>query len=219
MRQAVILDPAHGKDTPGKRSPDGLHREYLWSRGRIATIVNNILNLTNLNFDLYYPFLHNEFEPGLTTRVVKYNGIAKDYEQTFMLSIHNDAFGNGETWQDPFGTSVWTSKGEDDSDPYATSLFNFIENKFPNEKLRPAYWLNEKEAVKDPDWEANFTVLAGNSQIDPNYDAVLLEWRFQTNKEDFKKLMNKTHNEHFEDMITEWILNTFNYDKLEGRAL
>ena len=28
----IILDPAHGSDVAGKRSPDGLHREYKWSR-------------------------------------------------------------------------------------------------------------------------------------------------------------------------------------------
>jgi N-acetylmuramoyl-L-alanine amidase len=25
----ILLDPAHGEETPGKRSPDGNHREYL----------------------------------------------------------------------------------------------------------------------------------------------------------------------------------------------
>ena len=31
----IILDPAHGEDVPGKRSPDGVHREYRWSRDRV----------------------------------------------------------------------------------------------------------------------------------------------------------------------------------------
>lgn len=210
MSQALILDPAHGKNTAGKRSPDGEHREYLWSRERIANIVNNILSVKELNFDLYYPFLYNENEPGLTNRVLKYNDIAKDYDKTFMLSLHNDAYKDGSTWEDPNGISVWTSKGDDDSDSYATSLFNYLKSKFPNDRFRSANWLSEKEKTKDPDWEANFTVLAGNRAIKPNYDAVLLEWRFQTNIEDVKKLMNKVHNEHLEDMLTEWILSVLN---------
>ena len=28
----VILDPAHGSDVKGKRSPDGNHLEYIWRR-------------------------------------------------------------------------------------------------------------------------------------------------------------------------------------------
>jgi len=35
-----ILDPAHGANTPGKRSPDGKHREYKWSREIISMILN-----------------------------------------------------------------------------------------------------------------------------------------------------------------------------------
>ena len=45
MKKAVILDPAHGKNSPGKRSPDQRHKEYFWSRGRIAEIVNEILKV------------------------------------------------------------------------------------------------------------------------------------------------------------------------------
>ena len=209
MRQTVILDPAHGKDTKGKRSPDGLHREYLWSRERIAKILGNII--TKARFDIYYPFLNEENEPGLTNRVLKYNEIAKDYDKTFMLSIHNDAFKDGSTWENPHGVSVWTSKGEDDSDKYATDLYDYLTTVYPNEKFRPAYWLSEKEKNKDPDWEANFTVLAGNSKVKPIYDAVLLEWLFQTSKSDVEKLINPKHNEYFEDMISNWLLKTFNH--------
>ena len=28
----IILDPAHGNGVKGKCSPDGTHKEYLWSR-------------------------------------------------------------------------------------------------------------------------------------------------------------------------------------------
>lgn len=207
MKKAIILDPAHGEDTPGKRSPDGFHREYIWSRERISKIALNILSIENLGFELFYPFLNYENEPGLSNRVKHYNEIAKDYDSTFMLSIHNDAYGDG--WGKPRGISVWTSKGDDESDPIATDLFQFLKMHYPNDKFRSANWLSEDEKTKDPDWEANFTVLAGNKNIKPNYDAVLLEWRFQTNKQDVELLKNAVHNTYFEDMVTEWIVNYF----------
>lgn len=207
MKQAVILDPAHGKNTPGKRSPDGEHREYIWSRERIINIVNSILKKKTLGFDLFYPFLYNENEPGLTNRVIKYNDIASNYDKTFVLSLHNDAFGND--WSKPNGISVWTSRGDDDSDLIATDLFQFLKTRYPNDHFRSANWLSGKEKTSDPDWESNFTVLYGNKKIKANYDAVLLEWRFQTNKQDVEKLRNPIHNEYFEDMITMWLIDKF----------
>ena len=207
--QAVILDPAHGKNTLGKMSPCGNHKEYIWSRARIVKIVMNILREKENKFDLFYPFVYNENEPGLTNRVLKYNDISKDYDKTFVLSLHNDAF--RENWAKPHGVSVWTSKGETLADKYATSLYNYLTDVYPNEKFRPAKWLSKYEENKDPDWEADFTILAGNSKVKPLYEAVILEWLFQTNKEDVKKLTNPIHNEYFEDMISNWIINTFNH--------
>ena len=28
----VLIDNGHGEETPGKRSPDGKFREYIWTR-------------------------------------------------------------------------------------------------------------------------------------------------------------------------------------------
>lgn len=208
MSKAIILDPAHGKDTLGKRSPDGIHREYLWSRERIINIVNNLLSIKNLGFDLFYPFLYNENEPGLTNRVIKYNEISKDYDNTLVIPIHNDAE-NPKTcafdgWGKANGVAVWTSKGQNNSDIIAADWFNFMKGKYPNQYFRKAMWEGN-----DPDYEADFTILAGNSKIKPNYDAFLIEWLFQTNREDVKKLINPIHNKYFEDMIFDWILKTF----------
>ncbi len=60
-KQAIIFDPPHGKETPGKRSPDNSHIEYLWGRSRIIGVINRILLLEKqkgrFNFDMYYPLL------------------------------------------------------------------------------------------------------------------------------------------------------------------
>lgn len=207
MKQAIILDPAHGKDTIGKRSPDGSHLEYIWSRERIVGIVNLLLPKKALNFDVFYPFLYNEKEPGLTNRVIKYNKIAEDYDNTFMLSLHNDAFGND--WSKPHGISVWTSKGDTKADTYATSLFNHLSHCYINEKFRAANWVTEFEDKSDPDWEADFTVLAGNSKVKPLYDGVLLEFLFQTNKVDVEKLKDMRKNKVFEINIADWLVSEF----------
>jgi len=204
MSKAIILDPPHGKNTPGKRSPDGKHRECFWGRKRIIKVVNNILK-SKESSDIYYPFVYEENEPGLTNRVLKYNSIAKDYDETLVISLHNDAE-NPKTcdingWGKANGAAVWTSKGQDASDEYATNWFNYFHARYPNQKFRQAKWEGN-----DPDYEANFTILAGNSKVKPLYNAILIEWLFQTNKSDVEKLMNDKHNEYFEDMLTNWIL-------------
>ena len=118
----LIFDPAHGKDTAGKRSPDGLHREYLWSRERLLCIISNILE-KGISWEVYYPFVYHEDEPGLINRVIKYNDIAKDYKESLVISLHNDAWGEG--WTKPNGASIWTNKGQDKSDVYAQDWFDF----------------------------------------------------------------------------------------------
>lgn len=208
MKQALILAAPHDKFTPGKRSPDGKHREYLWGREIIIGIINDILPIKNLGFDLYYSFLYDEHEPSHTNRVLKYNDIAKNYDNTLVIPIHNDAENpktcDPDGWGKANGAAVWTSKGQDNSDILATDWFTFMQGKYPNQHFRKAMWEGG-----DPDYEANFTVLAGNSKVTPDYDSFLIEWLFQTNKEDVKKLQNPIHNEYFKDMMVGWILKTF----------
>ena len=38
----IILDPAHGKNVAGKRSPDESHFEYIWSRDRCKSLENKL---------------------------------------------------------------------------------------------------------------------------------------------------------------------------------
>lgn len=202
MSNALILDPAHGKNTAGKRSPDGLHREYLWSRTRIINFVNVLLKARGLDYELFYPFLYSENEPGLTTRGLKYNSISKDYDNTLVISLHNDAFGDGSKWTKPYGNSIWTSKGQDASDKYATDWYNYFKSKYPNDNWRGSYYHDD-----DPDKEEDFTILAGNSKFTPTYKAFLIEWGFQTNIGDVEKLINPIHNEYFEDMMVNYLTN------------
>ena len=41
----ILIDNGHGIDTPGKRSPDGLFREYAWNRLIAARIVTGLTAL------------------------------------------------------------------------------------------------------------------------------------------------------------------------------
>jgi N-acetylmuramoyl-L-alanine amidase len=192
-KKCLILDPAHGKNVAGKRSPDGLHREYLWSRKRLVNIAFNLISIPDIQdyFDIHFPFLYTENEPGLNVRVKKYNEIAKSYDDTLMFSLHNDAFTND--WSEPHGIAVWTCRGQTKSDEVATDLYYHMNNYYPFEEFR-------KQTYKDgdPDYEANFAVLMGK------YKAILLEFRFQTNFDDVKKLLNPEENRKFESVMIDF---------------
>lgn len=85
----VILDAAHGAETPGKRSPDGRFREYKWSRDIIAKLKSK---LQSLGFEVFESN-STEREIGLSQRVQNTNKIKR--KNKIFISIHSDAAGNG----------------------------------------------------------------------------------------------------------------------------
>jgi N-acetylmuramoyl-L-alanine amidase len=187
----IILDPAHGVDTPGKRSPDGVHREYLWSRdicnklaGRLKELSYSV-ELTNLM----------STEIGLSYRVKAANHMDSKGRPKLLVSLHNNAMGDGSAWMNARGFEIYTSKGQTQSDVFATVLINQLSEDFPSFKRR----VNMEDG--DPDKEENFTVLMGN------YQAVLVEWLFQDNREDVKLLQDPETNNKFINSIIKAIQN------------
>lgn len=186
----IILDPAHGADVKGKRSPDGKHREYRWSRDRIADIKTI---LTSMGYEVYVT-TESENEPGLSKRK-NFATQVRPGARKLLLSLHNDASGDGTKWMDANGFSVWTTKGVTDADRCADIILERFRKNFPDIKIR--------EYVKselNKDFEANFTVLMGSG-----YMGVLIEWLFQDNKTDVERLMDVTINKRFEDSLVDAI--------------
>lgn len=195
----VILDPAHGEETPGKRSPDGRHREYKWSRERLKVIEYLLLAhgytvvWTNTT----------DTEIGLTRRKNNANDLAKQHPGLipFLVSLHNDAKNSFSEWQSAAsGVSVWTSVGQTTSDIFADYFLQRLTQWMPSVRRRlysPDYLMR--------DFESNFTVLMGN------YSAVLLECLFQDNKEDVLLLEDARFCKQVEDWIVDSIEDCNNY--------
>lgn len=199
----IILDPAHGEETPGKRSPDGRHREYKWSRERCKQI--EIL----LKSEGYTVAWSNttDSEIGLSKRVQAANTFAKQYPYLIPLfiSLHNNAAGDGSQWMQASGIEIYTSVGRTTSDIFADSVLKQLKEWFPDSKHR--YY---KDEYLERDKESNFTVLMGN------YSAMLVEFLFQDNKDDVSLLEDQTVNKRFEDSIVSGIedCNTYVLTKL-----
>lgn len=173
---AIILDAAHGEETPGKRSPDGTFREYKWSR-ELITYLTGLLKTAG--YDVYESN-STDREIGLSKRAENANKINR---KKILISLHSDAAGMGKEWMGARGYSVYTTKGQNNSDKVAEVILNNLQKDFPELKGR----FDNSDGDKDK--EANFTLL-----VKANCPAVLVEWCFQDNLEDVEILKNPEYN-------------------------
>ena len=185
----IILDPAHGEDVMGKASPDGLHREYVWSR-HICKLLKQDLEEKGYQVEVTNDSLK---EIGLSKRQRIANQInCPAGHKKFLVSLHNNAAGSDGQWKNARGFEIWTSPGKTSSDKFAGIMLENLAKDFPQFKNR---------GLK----ENTFTVLMGSS-----YSAVLIEWLFQDNKEDVEVLKNDTQNNLF---INSLVKSTEEIDK------
>lgn len=100
MEKFVILDNGHGVETPGKRSPDGTHRE--WRRCRdIAADIAARLCACGIESSLLVP---EDSDVPLPVRCRRANTLADAHPGAVLVSIHNNAAGDGSRW---LGASGW----------------------------------------------------------------------------------------------------------------
>ena len=194
----IILDPAHGINVRGKCSPDGRHREYIWSRERVKSLRSA---LVSLGYDVYVT-TESENEPGLSRRKNFSTNIRKG-ERKLLISLHNNAKGADDKWHDARGFAVYTTKGITKADVCADMVIKHLEKDFPTFKAR-----KYKNAYLEKDFEENFTVLMG-----ADYMGVLIEWLFQDNKDDVELLEDSEVNVKFEHSIIDAIEDINEYFK------
>ena len=167
----VLIDPGHGIDTPGKRSPDGQFLEYLWNR-QVADLLME--RLVSMGIDASLVVTETN-DVTLRNRVNRVNTICNKVgaSNVLLVSIHANAAGNGSSWQNAKGWSCYTSKGKTKSDQVAECLYEAFEEEFPERKIR------KDMSDGDRDWEENFYILEKS-----RCPAVLLENSFYDNKEE-----------------------------------
>ena len=167
----VLIDPGHGIDTPGKRSPDGQFLEYLWNR-QVADMLLERLVAMGIDASLVVTETN---DVTLRNRVNRVNTICNRVgaSNVLLVSIHANAAGNGSSWMNAKGWSCYTSKGKTKSDQVAECLYDAFEAEFPDRKIR------KDMSDGDRDWEENFYVIEKS-----RCPAVLLENFFYDNREE-----------------------------------
>ena len=166
-----LLDPGHGENTPGKRSPDGRFREYLFAR-EVAQDLERELRKRGYKCEC---IIKCAMDVSLAERVRIVNEYCKEYgtSNVVLISIHVNAAGNGEQWLSARGFAIYTSPGNTKSDILAECIFEAAKEQLPDMKMRSDL------SDGDHDREARFAMLTQTKCV-----AVLSENLFQDNRED-----------------------------------
>ena len=189
----ILIDPGHGIDTPGKRSPDGKFLEYLWNR-QIADLLLDRFMIMGIDASLVVTETN---DISLSTRVQRVNKVCSKVgaSNVILLSIHSNAAGDGSKWMSAQGWSCYTSKGETKSDLIAECLYDAFETEFAEKKIR------KDMSDGDRDWEENFYVLHKSK-----CPAVLLENYFYDNRDECAWLLKDETKERIADAIVKGII-------------
>lgn len=173
----ILIDNGHGENTPGKRSPDGKFREYLYVR-EIADEVVARLNARGYDAER----IVKEFtDVALAERARRVNEVCGKLgtKNVILVSIHCNAAGNGE-WLNAKGWSCYTSVGQTKADKLADCFYQVADEKFANQRK-----IRKDLTDGDPDWEAGFYMLKKTK-----CPAVLTENFFMDNKDDVAYLLS-----------------------------
>ena len=189
----ILIDPGHGIDTLGKRSPDGKFLEYLWNR-QIADLLLDRFMIMGIDASLVVTETN---DISLSTRVQRVNRVCSKVgaSNVILLSIHSNAAGDGSKWMSAQGWSCYTSKGETKSDVIAECLYDAFETEFSDRKIR------KDTSDGDRDWEENFYVLQKSK-----CPAVLLENFFYDNRDECAWLLKDETKERIADAIVKGIV-------------
>ena len=182
----VLIDPGHGIDTPGKRSPDGKFREYLWNR-QVADLLG--AKLIAMGFDAS-PVVTETNDISLSTRVQRVNKVCTQVgiSNVILVSIHANAAGNGSKWMNGTAYESYTTPGETKSDELAECLYQAFAAAFPDKKMR------KDMSDGDSDKESQFYIISKTK-----CPAVLLENFFYDNLEECTWLLQEETKERIAD--------------------
>lgn len=225
----VILGTAHLATTPGKGSPDGKFKEYLYSR-EIVKMIKSKLEQKGIkvfvdyedsqpNSSMKATTAKQEQSNELSWRVKYVNNLCSKYgtSNCIYVSVHVNAAGADGKWKTAGGWSIYTSPGVTKADSLATCIYEEAEkslssyiknfaiekaNKVYDSKQRP---LRSDYSDKDPDYESNLYVLTKT-----RCPAVLTENLFQDNKADIKFLTSNEGKEKIVELHVNGILKYIN---------
>lgn len=179
----ILVDRGHGINTLGKMSPDGKHREWAYC-DMIARKVVDRLCKAGYDAELLVPETN---DVSLSIRVKRVNAWCDKLgaKNVLVVSIHNNAAGNGSKWMNATGWEAWTSKGQTAGDKLADCLYDAAEDIlkpiFPNLPITKLIRtdLSDGDRDKEHNWDIVYKTRCA---------ACLTENFFQDTREDVEWL-------------------------------
>lgn len=188
----ILIDNGHGSDTAGKRSPDGALREYAYTREIARRIVCRLM-AEGVDAELLTP---EQIDVPLKERVKRVNDKCRAYgsANVLLVSVHNNAAGDGSQWMKANGWSAHVSlNASQASKCLAQSLIKAAGVR----GLRVRTY-----AAHAPYWPQNLAICR-----DSYCPAVLTENLFQDNREDVAYLLTEEGKEAITRIHVDGILS------------
>lgn len=161
----VCIDAGHAKNTAGKRSPDGVLREYEFNR-YVAKCLKVLLEKQGIK-TMFSCDLETPQDVALSTRCKA----ANDAKADLFISIHANAHGDGSEWTSASGWEIYHYKDSVEGAKLAEAI---------HAESCATLGLKDR-GLKTANWHVlKYT----------NMPAVLIEHGFYTNKEEYAKLNN-----------------------------
>ena len=193
----IFIDNGHGLMTAGKRSPDGLFREPFYNREIARRVVSDLVD-RGYDAELLVP---EDDDISLEERVRRVNTACflLGKANVILVSIHVNAAGNGSKWLNATGWSVYTCKGQTESDKLAECLCQAAIKNFPGRRIRTDI------SDGDMDWEEGFYILRKSLCV-----AVLTENFFMDSISDLEYLQSRAGKQAVVDTHVEGIVEYLN---------
>lgn len=174
----VIIDAGHGPNTPGKRTPDGSLKEFMFNES-VAQLIKSILIKENICTIFSHTYVH---DVPLQERVALANHLKVDA----FISIHANAFGSN--WNEARGIETFTCVHPG---KITTNLATFVQQEMVKATG------GRDRGVK----QRNFTVLTNTTM-----PAILVECGFMTNKKEAQQLKSSTYQKQCAQAIANGLL-------------
>lgn len=170
----VLLDNGHGRETPGKRSPDGRLMEWEYTR-RLAAAIEARLLAQGIDARR---IVEEDKDVPLRERCRRVNEVCRPHPHALLVSLHCNAAGNGSQWANARGWGAYVSlNASDNSKRLAKSLIEAAE--LFGQKVR-------RYSPGTPWWPQDLAMCR-----DTVCPAVLTENLFQDNREDVDYLLSE----------------------------